>query len=171
VKELKQLITEEQIKIAFKDYSFDKSNIEVLKEALLKTACGHYLPYSTQSIINELGLCDRLRLTKKGKECLYLLCSGEEQKNKKPLSELTVGDAIEIAEACVNDDNIDWIGRTDSVKCVSIRPKDSLHKVFFNISKKEFSIFYYVVHFDDLQLLDFNAAKAVDKARELGYDI
>lgn len=103
MKELKQLITEEQIKIAFKDYSFDKSNLEVLKEALLKTACGHYLPYSTQSIINELGLCDRLRLTKKGKECLYLLYSGEGElsESNKCLS-CGIDNAV-ICDKCVSD--------------------------------------------------------------------
>ena len=70
---LKEMITDKQLKNAFAYANFGKSTKRnVVRYALLKVACGYHNGHTSQCIINELGLCtDNLKLTKKGKEYLY----------------------------------------------------------------------------------------------------
>ena len=92
--------------------------------------------------------------------------------NYKPLSELTEKDAIEIAEASVNDTIVkDWITKTNTKNHVALTSKDGKGKITFAISKNMFTISFYGVYFDNVEILLYNTAKATDKARELGYDI
>lgn len=75
-----QLISDEQINIAFGYANFGKdiTKREVLNNTLLKCASGYYSGHTASCIVRELGLVKKKcwELTKKGKEYLFVAYSG-----------------------------------------------------------------------------------------------
>ena len=71
--ELQKMISDEELEKVFAYSNFgDSKKRDVVRYALMKVACGYRNGHTSQSIINELGLCGKnLSLTKKGKEYLY----------------------------------------------------------------------------------------------------
>ena len=93
-------------------------------------------------------------------------------KPTRPISELTKEDAIQIANACVSElISHAWRIKTNTDRLLCLVAKDK-ENIFFVIYKNSFDISLY--GFDDeygFEWFAFNAAKATDKARELGYDV
>jgi len=88
-------------------------------------------------------------------------CEIDDQKNKKPISELSEKDAIEIAEAATGVSG--WVLVSDDLFEVALtNDVNPFASPSFCIGKETFNIYSYV---------DYNSFKLVDKARELGYDI
>ena len=68
------IITDQKLAEVFGHADFGKgiTKREVVKYALLKIASGYHNGHTSQSIINELGLCTKkLKLTNTGREYLY----------------------------------------------------------------------------------------------------
>lgn len=76
--ELEKMISDEQLDKVFAYANFgNTTKRDVVKYALMKVACSYHNGYTSQQIINELGLCTSdLKLTKKGKEYLYEAFAG-----------------------------------------------------------------------------------------------
>ena len=70
---LEILISKQTLITAFANADFGSiTKRDIVRYALLKVACGFRNGHTSQSIINELGLCTKkLSLTKKGKEYLH----------------------------------------------------------------------------------------------------
>ena len=85
MEELKKMITDEQLEKTFAYANFgDSTKRDVVRYALMKVACGYHNGHTSQSIINELGLCTKkliqdddgeytkeINLTKAGQQYLY----------------------------------------------------------------------------------------------------
>lgn len=74
---VEQLITDEELNDVFGSSNFgDRSKRDMLKNSLLKTACGYASGHTIKCIMQELGLIGKshmkeMTLTKKGKEYLW----------------------------------------------------------------------------------------------------
>lgn len=70
---LESIVSEKELEEMFEGANFgSKSKRDVVRYSLLKVACGYHNGFTSQSIINSLGLCSKnLKLTKKGQEYLY----------------------------------------------------------------------------------------------------
>lgn len=72
---LTDMVTDEQLSTSFTNtnYGTNPDRRRIIKEALLKVACGFANGHTTQCIITELRLCSKKSgLTKKGKDYLYI---------------------------------------------------------------------------------------------------